>query len=177
MAFTAVDGLMMGTRCGALDPGVILYLIQEHRMDAASVEDLIYRKSGLLGVSGISSDMRSLRASDEPAAREAINLFVYRIIREMGSLVASLGGVDALVFSGGIGEHDPLTRAEIVEGCRWLGAALDPERNARGDGLISNDASRVAVWVIPTDEELLIAQHTAAVLSAASVTDLSSEAS
>jgi acetate kinase len=114
MGFTAVDGLMMGTRCGALDPGVILYLMQEHRMDAALVEDLIYRRSGLLGVSGISSDMRSLRASDEPAAREATNLFVYRIIREIGSLAASLGGVDALVFSGGIGEHDPLTRAEVV---------------------------------------------------------------
>jgi acetate kinase len=177
MGFTAVDGLMMGTRCGALDPGVILYLIQEHRMDAAAVEDLIYRKSGLLGVSGISSDMRSLRASDEPDAREAINLFVYRIIREMGSLVASLGGVDALVFSGGIGEHDPLTRAEVVEGCRWLGAALDPGRNTRGEGLISNDASRVAVWVIPTDEELLIAQHTAAVLSAPSARAPSAESS
>jgi acetate kinase len=177
MGFTAVDGLMMGTRCGALDPGVILYLLQEHGMDAVAVEDLIYRKSGLLGVSGISSDMRTLRASDEPNAREAINLFVYRIIREVGSLVASLGGVDALVFSGGIGEHDPMTRAEVIEGCRWLGAAIDPGQNARGDGLISSAASRVAVWVIPTDEELLIARHTAAVLSASSVSAPSAEAS
>jgi acetate kinase len=145
MGFTAVDGLMMGTRCGALDPGVILYLLQEHGMDAAAVEDLIYRKSGLLGVSGISSDMRTLRASHEPAAREAINLFVYRIIREIESLVASLGGIDALVFSGGIGEHDPMTRAEVVKGCQWLGAALESRRNARCDGLISSAASRVAV--------------------------------
>jgi acetate kinase len=168
---------MMGTRCGALDPGVILYLLQEHGMDVAAVEDLIYRKSGLLGVSGISSDMRTLRASHEPTAREAINLFVYRIIREIGSLVASLGGIDALVFSGGIGEHDAMTRAEVVEGCQWFGAALDSGRNARGDGLISGDASRVAVWVIPTDEELLIARHTAAVLSASSVNGPWGEAS
>jgi acetate kinase len=166
MGFTAVDGLMMGTRCGALDPGVILYLLQEHRMDAAAIEDLIYRKSGLLGVSGISSDMRALRASSDPAARAAIDLFVYRIVREIGSLVASLGGVDVLVFSAGIGEHDAMTRAEVVEGCRWLGAALDLERNARGDSLISSAASSIAVWVIPTDEELLIARQTAAVLAA-----------
>jgi acetate kinase len=165
MGFTAVDGLMMGTRCGALDPGVLLYLLQEHGMDAAAVEDLIYRKSGLLGVSGISSDMRTLRASSEPAAREAIDLFVYRIVREIGSLVAALGGIDSLVFSAGIGERDALTRAEVVEGCQWLGATLDPERNARGDGLISSAASHIAVWVIPTDEELLIARQTAAVLA------------
>ena len=177
MGFTAVDGLMMGTRCGALDPGVILYLLQEHGMDAAAVEDLIYRRSGLLGVSGISSDMRTLRASHEPAAREAINLFVYRITREIGSLVASLGGIDALVFSGGIGENDPMTRAEVVEGCRWLGAALDAGKNARGDGLISSAASHVATWVIPTDEELLIARHTSAVLSASSVNGPWGEAS
>jgi acetate kinase len=166
MGFTAVDGLMMGTRCGALDPGVLLYLMQEHGMDASAIEDLIYRKSGLSGVSGISSDMRALRASSEPAAREAIDLFVYRIVREIGSLVAALGGIDGLIFSAGIGEHDVLTRAEVVRGCEWLGATLDHEQNTRGDGLISNDASRIAVWVIPTDEELLIARQTAAVLSA-----------
>lgn len=166
MGFTAVDGLMMGTRCGALDPGVILYLLQEHGMNAAALEDVIYRKSGLFGVSGISSDMRTLRQSTQPKAREAIDLFVYRIIREIGSLVASLGGIDALVFSGGIGEHDAMTRAEVVAGCQWLGALLDAERNTRGAGLISSDASRVAVWVIPTDEELLIARQTAAVLAA-----------
>jgi acetate kinase len=165
MGFTAVDGLMMGTRCGALDPGVILYLMREHGMDAAALEDLIYRQSGLLGVSGISSDMRTLRASPEPAAREAIALFVYRIIRETGSLAAALGGVDALVFSGGIGENDPATRSEVIAGCGWLGAELDPARNAAGTGCISADASRLPVWVIPTDEERLIARHTLEVLA------------
>jgi acetate kinase len=164
MGFTAVDGLMMGTRCGALDPGVIVYLMQRHHMDAAAIEDLIYRKSGLLGVSDISSDMRALRASSEPAAREAIALFIYRIVREVGSLVAALGGLDAIVFAGGIGENDAKTRAEVVQGCQWLVATLDLERNAHGFGLISSAASPVAVWVVPTDEELLIAQQTAEVL-------------
>ena len=165
MGFTAVDGLMMGTRCGAVDPGAILYMMQRHGMDAAAIEDLIYRQSGLLGVSGISSDMRALRASSDLAAKEAIALFVYRIVREIGSLVAALGGIDALVFSAGIGEHDGLTRAEVVEGSRWTGAILDPARNEhRREGLISADNSSVAVWVVPTDEEGLIARHTAAML-------------
>ena len=164
MGFTAVDGLMMGTRCGALDPGVILYMMQEHGMEPAAVEDLIYRQSGLLGVSGVSSDMRGLRASPDPAAREAIALFVYRIVRELGSFIAALGGIDALVFSAGIGEHDALTRAEVVEGSRWTRAVIDPERNARGDLRISADDSPVSVWAIPTDEERLIARHTAALL-------------
>ena len=160
MGFTAVDGLMMGTRCGALDPGVILYLLQEHHLDAAGIEDLIYRRSGLLGVSGISSDMRTLRGSSDSAAREAIALFAYRIVREIGSLVAALGGVDALVFSGGIGENDAATRAEVVAGCSWLGAAIDPQQNAKGKGLVSSDTSRIPVWVIATDEERLIARQT-----------------
>ena len=164
MGFTAVDGLMMGTRCGSLDPGVILFMMQRHGMDAAAIEDLIYKESGLLGVSGISSDMRALRASSDPAAKEAITLFVYRVVRELGSLVAALDGLDALVFSGGIGEHDPLRRAEVVDGSRWTGAILDPARNARNEGLISADNSSVAVWVIPTDEERLIARHTAVML-------------
>jgi acetate kinase len=164
MGFTAVDGLMMGTRCGSVDPGAILYMMQRHGMDAAAIEGLIYRQSGLLGVSGISSDMRALRASPDPAAKEAIALFVYRIVRELGSLVAALGGLDALVFSAGIGEHDALTRAEVVDGSRWTGAILDPARNAQSEGLISVDNSSVAVWVIPTDEERLIARHTAAML-------------
>jgi acetate kinase len=164
MGFTAVDGLMMGTRCGSIDPGAILYMMQRHGMDAAAIEGLIYRQSGLLGVSGISSDMRALRASSDPAAKEAIALFVYRIVRELGSLVAALGGLDALVFSAGIGEHDALTRAEVVDGSRWTGAILDPARNAQSDGLISVDNSSVAVWVIPTDEERLIARHTAEML-------------
>ena len=165
MGFTAVDGLMMGTRCGAIDPGVILYMMQRHGMDAATIEDLIYKRSGLLGVSGISSDMRALRASPDPAAKEAIALFVYRIVRELGSLVAALGGVDGLVFSAGIGERDALTRAEVVEGSRWTGDILDPARNEHNrEGLISADNSSVAVWVIPTDEERLIARRTAAML-------------
>jgi acetate kinase len=134
-------------------------------MDAAAIEDLIYKRSGLLGVSGISSDMRALRASSDPAAKEAIALFVYRIVREVGSLAAALGGIDALVFSAGIGEHDAATRAEVVEGSRWTGAVLDSARNERcHEGLISADNSSVAVWVIPTDEERLIARHTAAML-------------
>jgi acetate kinase len=165
MGFTAVDGLMMGTRCGALDPGVLLYLMQQYRMDAASIEDLIYRRSGLLGVSNISSDMRTLRVSSEPAAREAIALFVYRIVREMGSLTAALGGLDGIVFSGGIGENDAATRAEVIQGCEWVGATLDAARNARGEGRISVDSSRVEVLVMPTDEERLIARHTMRLLA------------
>jgi acetate kinase len=165
MGFTAVDGLMMGTRCGALDPGVLLYLMQQHRMDAASIEDLVYRRSGLLGVSNISSDMRTLRASSESAAREAIDLFVYRIVREVGSLTAALGGLDGIVFSGGIGENDAATRAEVTQGCEWVGATLDAARNARGQGRINADSSRVEVLVIPTDEERLIARHTMRLLA------------
>ena len=164
MGFTAVDGLMMGTRCGSLDPGVILFMMQQHGMDASAIEDLVYKQSGLLGVSGISSDMRALRASSDPTAKEAIALFVYRIVRELGSLVAALGGLDALVFSAGIGEHDPATRAEVVDGSSWTGAILDPARNARSEGLISADNSSIPIWVIPTDEERLIARHTAAML-------------
>jgi acetate kinase len=164
MGFTAVDGLVMGTRCGSLDPGVILFMMQQHGMDAAAIEDLIYKKSGLLGVSGISSDMRALRDSPDLAAKAAIALFVYRVVRELGSLVAALGGLDAFVFSAGIGEHDALTRAEVIEGSRWTGAIMDPTRNARSEGLISADNSPIAIWVIPTDEERLIARHTAAML-------------
>ncbi len=142
MGFTAVDGLMMGTRCGALDPGVLLYLMQERGLDAAAIEDLIYRRCGLLGVSGISSDMRTLRQSKAPEAAEAIALYVYRIVREIGSLAAALGGLDGLVFTAGIGEHDAATRAEVVAGCGWLGIALDKARNASGKGCISTQASR-----------------------------------
>ena len=133
-------------------------------MDAAAIEDLIYRELGLLGVSGLSPDMRTLRASSDRAAREAIDLFVYRIVRETGSLVAALGGIDAFVFSGGIGENDAATRTEVIEGCRWMGAILDPALNAIGDGCISATASPVSVWVIPTDEERLIARQTMRVL-------------
>ena len=164
MGFTAVDGLVMGTRCGAIDPGVLLYLMDSHGMDTRAIEDLVYRKSGLLGVSGISSDMRTLRASSEPAAAEAIGLFVYRIVREIGSLTAALGGLDALIFTGGIGENDAATRADVAAGCAWLGVELDQARNVAGPGCISTRASRVSVWVVPTNEERMIARHTSAVL-------------
>lgn len=165
MGFTAVDGLMMGTRCGTIDPGVILYLMDHYGLDTRGVEDLIYRRSGLLGVSGISSDMRSLRASPAREAAEAIALFVHRIIREIGSLSAALGGLDALVFTAGIGENDPATRADVAKGCAWLGLALDRDRNAAGTGRISADASRMEAWVVPTNEELMIARHTARLLT------------
>jgi acetate kinase len=162
MGFTAVDGLMMGTRTGALDPGVLLYLMEERGMDAKAIEDLLYRRSGLLGVSGLSSDMRALRKSGKPEAAEAIALFVYRIVREVGSLAAALGGVDALIFTAGIGENDAATRAEVAAGCRWLGLELDDVRNARGERHISSSASRMSAWIVPTDEERMIARYTSA---------------
>lgn len=158
MGFTAVDGLVMGTRCGAIDPGVLVHMIDQYGFNARDLENLIYRESGLLGVSGISSDMRTLRASSEPAAREAISLFVYRIVREIGSLAAALGGLDALVFTGGIGENDGETRAEVCAGCAWLGVTLNHEANDRGEMLASAQSSNVAILVIPTNEELEIAK-------------------
>jgi acetate kinase len=166
MGFTALDGLMMGTRTGALDPGVILYLMQERGMDARAIEDLLYRKSGLLGVSGLSSDMRTLRKAATPEATAAIALFVYRIVRETGSLAAALGGLDGIVFTAGIGENDSATRSEVAAGCGWLGLELDEERNRRGAGRISTDQSRLSAWVIPTDEERMIARYSNAVLTA-----------
>jgi acetate kinase len=165
MGFTAVDGLMMGTRCGALDPGVMLYLMDEYGMGARDLEALIYRESGLLGVSGVSSDMRTLRTSSDPSAREAIDLFVYRILREIGSLAAALGGLDALVFTAGIGENDADTRAEVAAGCAWLGAVLDPEANRSGQTRIAAAASRLDILVIPTDEETEIARSVAELLA------------
>jgi acetate kinase len=168
MGLTGLDGLVMGTRCGSLDPGVLLYLMDTHGMGARQLEELVYRRSGLLGVSGISPDMRVLRASPEPGAAEAIRLFVYRAVREIGSLAAALGGLDGLVFTAGVGENDQASRAEIAEGCAWLGLALDEDRNRRGgEGRIDAEGSRVQAWVLPTDEEAMIARHTAAVLAAA----------
>ncbi len=164
MGFTAVDGLMMGTRTGSLDPGVLVYLMDSEAMDARAIEDLIYRKSGLLGVSGISSDMRMLRASAAPEAAEAIALFIHRIVREVGSLAAAMGGIDAIVFTAGIGENDPDTRAEVMQGCAWLSVVADEARNKASSGRISADGSRVAAWVIPTDEERMIARHTVGLL-------------
>jgi acetate kinase len=156
---------MMGTRTGSLDPGVLLYLMERKGMDARALEDLLYRRSGLLGVSGISSDMRALRQSKAPEAAEAIALFVYRIVREMGSLAAALGGVDGIVFSAGIGENDPQTRADVAAGCGWLGVVLDEERNRRGDTRISAEGSATSAWIIPTDEERMIARYTREVIT------------
>jgi acetate kinase len=160
MGFTAVDGLPMGTRCGSIDPGVMLYLMDELKMDARAIEKLIYQQSGLLGVSGISSDMRALLASDAPRARLAVDLFVYRVGRELGSLAAALGGLDALVFTGGIGEHAVPIRERVVQGAGWLGLLLDTPANAAGGPRITSAASRVPAYVIPTNEELMIARHT-----------------
>ena len=131
----------------------------------AAIEDLIYRRSGLLGVSGISSDMRALRRSKAPEAAEAIALFVYRIVREIGSLAAALGGLDGLVFTAGIGEHDPATRAEVAAGCGWLGLKLDAARNTLGGGQISAPGASVSVWVVPTDEERMIARYASQMLA------------
>ena len=164
MGFTAADGLMMGTRCGSLDPGVLIHLMDRHGMGARELEALIYRRSGLLGVSGLSQDMRSLRASDAPEAAEAIALYVYRILREIGSLAAALGGLDGLVFTAGIGENDAATRAAVCEGCAWLGLRLDAARNRAGGPRISADGSAVSAWVVPTDEERMIARHTLAAI-------------
>src|SRR5438105_2984961 len=159
MSFTAVDGLPMGTRCGALDPGVLLYLMDQHRMDARRLEKLLYEESGLLGVSGISSDMRTLLASPDPRAAEALDLFVNRIGRELGSLAAALGGLHALVFTGGIGENAAIIRARVCSDAAWLGVELDEAANDAGGPRISRPESRVIAWVIPTNEELMIAQH------------------
>ena len=160
MGFTTLDGLVMGTRCGDLDPGVLLYLMQEKGMTAQAVTDLLYRSSGLLGVSGISDDMRTLLASDDPNAADAVALFVYRFGRELGSLAASLGGLDALVFTAGIGEHAPEIRRRACEQACWLGIELDDAANAQGAARISAPGSKVSTWVIATDEDLMIARHT-----------------
>ena len=167
MGFTAVDGLPMGTRCGSLDPGVMLYLMDELKMDTRTIEKLIYQQSGLLGVSGVSSDMRTLEESVEPDAKIAIELFAYRIGRELGSLAAALGGADAIVFTGGIGENSRSLREHVCRDAAWLGIELDTAANQANASRISTPASRVAAWVIPTNEELMIARHTQALLSAA----------
>jgi acetate kinase len=167
MGFTAADGLPMGTRCGSIDPGVFLYLMDELKMDSRAIEKLIYHQSGLLGVSGLSSDMRVLLESAEPRAHFAIDLFVYRIGRELGSLAAALGGVDALVFTGGIGEHAAGIRERICSGASWLGLRLDVNANEKGGPRISTDSSSVSAWTIPTNEELIIARHTRRIIGTA----------
>jgi acetate kinase len=161
MGFTAVEGLMMGTRCGSLDPGVLLYLMDYQGMDAKSLERLLYKESGLLGVSGISPDMRELLESTRPEAREAVDLFCYRIVREIGSLAAALGGLDALVFTGGIGEHAAPVRAQICQALGWLGVQIDAAANAAHQWRIATADFPVDVLVLPTNEEWMIARHTA----------------
>jgi acetate kinase len=164
MGFTAVDGLPMGTRCGALDPGVILYLMDHRGMDARAIEKLIYNESGLLGVSGVSSDMRTLLTSSEPRAKLAVDLYVYRIGRELGSLTAALGGLDAIVFTGGIGENSAVIRERIGRDAAWLGVALDDAANQAAGPRIGAPGRRPAAWVLPTNEEVMIARHTLGVL-------------
>ncbi|MGV8943431.1 acetate/propionate family kinase [Thermomonas sp.] len=161
MGFTALDGLPMGTRCGALDPGVVLYLMSELQMDLGQVEVLLYHQSGLLGVSGISSDMRTLEDSDSPNAKMAIDLFVHAIKHQLGALAATLGGLDGIVFTAGIGENSSLVRERVCRDAAWLGVELDDSANAAGEaGRISTAASAVSAWIIPTDEEVVIAEHT-----------------
>ena len=165
MGFTALDGLPMGSRCGALDPGLVLHLLRHEASDVDALEMLLYEHSGLLGVSGISSDMRVLLASDAASAREAIDLFVYRIGRSLGSLAAALGGLDALVFTGGIGENAAPIRSRVLNDARWLGLSVDAAANLRGGPRISRDGEPVSAWVIASDENLVIARHTWRVLA------------
>ena len=164
LGFTALDGLCMGTRPGALDPGVVLYLFQGLGLSAKEVETMLYKQSGLLGISGTSNDMRDLLGSSEPAARLAVDYFVYRAAKEIGALAAVLGGIDGLVFTAGIGENSAEVRSRICEASAWLGIELDAEANQARGARISRTGSRVSAWVIPTNEELIIARHTAALL-------------
>ncbi|PKA38948.1 acetate kinase, partial [Rhizobium sullae] len=165
MGFTALDGLPMSTRSGQMDPGVVLYLIDQKGMTAAEVADLLYRSSGLKGLSGISGDMRDLLVSADARAAFAIDHFVHRCGLSVGMLAAALGGLDAFVFTAGVGENSAQIRARISERLAWLGAELDPAANEAGATLISAPASRVALYVLPTDEELMIARHTLALIT------------
>jgi len=175
MGFTALDGLPMGTRPGQLDAGVVLYLVAEKGMSAAAVESFLYRDCGLKGLSGISNDVRELAGSHEPRANFAIDYFVYRVALHAGMLAAALGGLDAFVFTAGIGENSRMIRDRVAQKLAWLGATIDHAANAAAKRKISSSRSRVAMYVIPTDEELMIAKHTVSVLqSAGSAKDISS---
>ncbi len=166
MGFSTLDGLPMGTRSGAIDPGVLLYLMDERGFDARALEDLLYHRAGLLGLSGIAGDVRTLLASGDPAAAAALDVFIYRIGRELGSLAAALGGLDAVVFTAGIGENAPSIRQRVCRDAAWLGLALDEAANATGGPRISTPSSPVSAWVLPTNEELMIARHTLRLLAA-----------
>ncbi|EJC83212.1 acetate kinase [Rhizobium leguminosarum bv. trifolii WSM2297] len=165
LGFTALDGLPMGTRCGQIDPGVLLYLLLQGGMTAAELQDLLYKESGLKGLSGISNDVRDLLTSEAPGAALALDHFVHRIGLNAGSLAAALGGLDAFVFTAGVGENSPVMRERISRKLAWLAATLDPTRNAAGELLISTDRSKVAIYCVPTDEELMIARHTSALIA------------
>jgi acetate kinase len=167
LGFTALDGLCMGTRPGSIDPGVVLHLVQGLRLSGKEIETLLYKKSGLVGISGISNDMRDLLGRSEPAARLAVDYFVYRAAKEIGALTAVLGGVDALVFTAGIGENSAEIRQRICESSAWLGIELDHAANGERQQKISSSSSKVSVWVIPTNEELMIARHTGSLLGLA----------
>lgn len=167
MGFTALDGLMMGTRTGSLDPGVVVHLIEQERLGGAAIEDLLYRQSGLLGVSGVSSDMRALHASDDPHAADAIELFVWRAARHAGALMVGLEGLDGIVFTAGIGENDPIIRRMICARLAWTGIRIDDAANEANAPIISAADSVITVRVIPTDEERMIARHTARLLGEA----------
>ncbi len=164
LGFTALDGLCMGTRPGSLDPGVVLYLFQNLKLSAKEVESILYKKSGLLGISGISNDMRDLLKNNEPQARLAVDYFIFRVAKEIGALTAVLGGIDGLVFTAGIGENSAEIRERICQSCRWLGVELDTKANENKGPRISNAASKISAWVIPTNEELMIARHTGRLL-------------
>jgi acetate kinase len=166
MGFSPLSGLVMGTRPGELDPGVLIWLVREHGMSVDAIERMLYHDCGLKGVSGISADMRELLASDDPNAGDAVELFVYRVSTELGSLAASLGGIDALIFTGGIGEHAPAIRQAVCERSAWLGVRIDNLANTRAATRISADGSAVSVFVVPTNEELMIATHTASLTNA-----------
>jgi acetate kinase len=164
LGFTALDGLCMGTRPGSLDPGVVLYLFQSLGLSGKEVEEILYKKSGLLGISGISNDMRDLLGRKEPEARLAVDYFLYRAVKEIGALAAVLGGIDGLVFTAGIGENSAEIRRRICEASLWLGVEFDAAANDRGGPRISDSQSAVSAWVIPTNEELMIARHTGSLL-------------
>jgi acetate kinase len=167
LGFTALDGLCMGTRPGSIDPGVVLHLFQGLNLSAKEVESILYKKSGLLGISEISNDMRDLLGNSEPKAQLAVDYFIYRVAKEIGALTAVLGGLDALVFTAGIGENSPEIRQRICAASSWLGVELDKTANNNGQSKVSTSDSKVSVWVIPTNEELMIARHTGSLLGLA----------
>ena len=165
MSFTPLDGLLMGTRAGAIDPGVVLYLLRNEHMTPDQVERLLDRESGLLGVSGISSDVRDLLISTSAEAAEAVDLFCYRVAREIGAMVAALEGLDAIVFTGGIGENSPEIRDKVCNRLKWLGAQLSDTANRAGNTVLNSDGSRVSILRVPADEEAVIAGHTASAIT------------